>query len=92
MKPISSKVISEFHLCKDEIVFKLASQYGIDSVPRLLVDFFCHARAFSKIHPPSHEDFPNHYVWNSIDLNESDQVQNIYRDFLWGGSNPPIWI
>ena len=52
MKPISSKVISEFHLCKDEIVFKLASQYGIDSVPRLLVDFFCHARAFSKIHPP----------------------------------------
>ena len=52
MKPISSKVISEVHLCKDEIVFKLASQYGIDSVPRLLVDFFCHARAFSKIHPP----------------------------------------
>ena len=52
MKPISSKVISEVHLCKDEIVFKLASQYGIDSVHRLLVDFFCHARAFSKIHPP----------------------------------------
>ena len=32
-------------------------------------------------------DFPNHHVWNSIDLNVSDQVQKIFRYFLWVGSN-----
>ena len=51
MNPISSKVIREFHLYKDETVTKLASQNGINSVPHLLVDFFCHARAFSKVPP-----------------------------------------
>ena len=81
MNPISSKVIREFHLYKDETVTKLASQNGINSVPHLLVDFFCHARAFFES-PPSHEDFSNHHVWNSIDLNVSDQVQKFFRYFL----------
>ena len=87
MRPIGSKVISEFHRFKDEIVSKLASQNSFNSFPHLLADFFRHARAFSKDPPPSHEDFPNHHVWNSIDLNVSDQVQNIFRYFLRGGSN-----
>ena len=47
--PISSKVIREFHLYKDEIVSKLASQNGFNSFPHLLADFFRHARAFSKV-------------------------------------------
>lgn len=40
MRPIGSKVGSEFHLYKDEIVSKLATQNGINAVPHLLVDLF----------------------------------------------------
>ena len=84
MNPISSKVIRKFHLYKDETVTKLALQNGINSVPHLLVDFLCYAGLFRKPPPPSHEDFPNHHVWNSIDINVSDQVQKYFLIFPLG--------
>ena len=72
MRPIGSKVISEFHRFKDEIVSKLASQNGIISVPHLLV--VLPERVFEPpfrlmtISPTSTSEGPKYSLWGGNNI------------------------